>query len=106
MEDGTGSRANAVPYNQQDFEQLRRECLQSGSLFCDPTFPADWDSLGYNQLGRYSSKTIGVEWKRPTVSLIIHQCSSEHTMVRDRPSGPFITVYGPHIHHVHKVMWV
>ncbi|TMS00963.1 Calpain-1 catalytic subunit [Larimichthys crocea] len=67
VEDGTGSRANAVPYNQQDFEQLRRECLQSGSLFCDPTFPADWDSLGYNQLGRYSSKTIGVEWKRPTV---------------------------------------
>uniref|UniRef100_A0A3B4Y4Z6 Calpain 8 n=1 Tax=Seriola lalandi dorsalis TaxID=1841481 RepID=A0A3B4Y4Z6_SERLL len=65
-EDGTGSQANAIPFNQQDFEQLRSECLQSGSLFCDPTFPATWDSLGYNQLGRYSSKTIGVEWKRPT----------------------------------------
>ncbi len=67
-EDGVGSRANAVPFNQQDFEQLRSECLRTGSLFCDPTFPAGWDSLGYNQLGRYSSKTIGVEWKRPTVS--------------------------------------
>ncbi|XP_049900911.1 calpain-8 [Epinephelus moara] len=65
-EDGSGCRANAVPFNQQKFEQLRSECLQNGSLFCDPTFPADWDSLGYNQLGRYSSKTIGVEWKRPT----------------------------------------
>ncbi|KAG7217981.1 hypothetical protein INR49_008133 [Caranx melampygus] len=65
-EDGSGSQANAIPFNQQDFEQLRRECLQNGSLFCDPTFPATWDSLGYNQLGRYSPKTIGVEWKRPT----------------------------------------
>ncbi|XP_042371579.1 calpain-2 catalytic subunit-like, partial [Plectropomus leopardus] len=65
-EDRSGSRTNAVPFNGQDFEQLRNECLQSGSLFCDPTFPAAWDSLGYNQLGRYSSKTIGVEWKRPT----------------------------------------
>ncbi|XP_068455589.1 calpain-2 catalytic subunit-like [Clinocottus analis] len=66
IEDGTGSRDNAVPFNQQNFEQLQKACLQSGSLFCDPTFPADWDSLGYNQLGRYSSKTIGTEWKRPT----------------------------------------
>ncbi|XP_068607556.1 calpain-2 catalytic subunit-like [Brachionichthys hirsutus] len=30
----------------------QRECLQNGSLFCDPAF------LGYNQLGRHSSKTI------------------------------------------------
>nr|XP_046233881.1 calpain-2 catalytic subunit-like isoform X2 [Scatophagus argus] len=65
-EEGAGSWANAVPFNQQDFEKLRSKCLQTGSLFCDPTFPANWDSLGYNQLGRYSSKTIGVEWKRPT----------------------------------------
>ncbi|XP_028446274.1 calpain-2 catalytic subunit [Perca flavescens] len=64
-EDGAGSRDNAVSFNQQSFEQLQSECLQSGSLFCDPTFPAAWDSLGYNQLGRYSSKTKGVEWKRP-----------------------------------------
>ncbi|XP_028259044.1 calpain-2 catalytic subunit-like isoform X2 [Parambassis ranga] len=65
-EDSAGSRVNAVSFNQQDFEHLLRESLQSGSLFCDPTFPADWDSLGYNQLGRYSSKTVGVEWRRPT----------------------------------------
>uniref|UniRef100_A0A7N6AMS0 Calpain catalytic domain-containing protein n=1 Tax=Anabas testudineus TaxID=64144 RepID=A0A7N6AMS0_ANATE len=65
-EDGIGSHTNAVPFHQQDFELLRRKCLQTGSLFCDPTFPAGWDSLGYNQLGRYSSKTIGVEWKRPS----------------------------------------
>ncbi|XP_031697504.1 calpain-2 catalytic subunit-like, partial [Anarrhichthys ocellatus] len=58
--------SSAVPFNQQNFEQLQKECLKSGSLFCDPTFPADRDSLGYNQLGRYSSKTIGTEWKRPT----------------------------------------
>ncbi|KAL6111251.1 capn8 [Pungitius sinensis] len=66
LEDGAGSRANAVLFKQQNFELLQDECLRSGSLFCDPTFPPDWDSLGYNQLGRYSSKTIGIEWKRPT----------------------------------------
>uniref|UniRef100_A0A3Q1H5N5 Calpain 8 n=1 Tax=Acanthochromis polyacanthus TaxID=80966 RepID=A0A3Q1H5N5_9TELE len=66
LEDGAGSRSSAVPFNQQNFEQLQQDCLQNGSLFCDPTFPASWDSLGYNELGRYSSKTIGVEWKRPT----------------------------------------
>ncbi|XP_031154478.1 calpain-2 catalytic subunit-like [Sander lucioperca] len=65
-EDGAGCRDNAVPFNQQSFEQLKSECLQTGSLFCDPTFPAGWDSLGYDELGRYSSKTKGVEWKRPT----------------------------------------
>uniref|UniRef100_A0A673A7C8 calpain-2 n=1 Tax=Sphaeramia orbicularis TaxID=375764 RepID=A0A673A7C8_9TELE len=65
-EEGAGSRANTIPFNQQDFELLQRECLRSGTLFCDPTFPASWDSLGYNQLGRYSPKTSGVEWKRPT----------------------------------------
>ncbi|KAM6977236.1 calpain-8 [Aplochiton taeniatus] len=64
-EDGLGSNDNAVPFNKQDFQTLRKECEERRSLFCDPTFPADWNSLGYNELGRYSSKTRNVEWKRP-----------------------------------------
>uniref|UniRef100_A0A8B9KY99 Calpain-2 catalytic subunit-like n=1 Tax=Astyanax mexicanus TaxID=7994 RepID=A0A8B9KY99_ASTMX len=54
------------PNKKSDYLSLRRECLQRKTLFCDPTFPADSSSLGYNQLGRYSSKTAGVVWKRPT----------------------------------------
>ncbi|MCI4393332.1 hypothetical protein PGIGA_G00156190 [Pangasianodon gigas] len=65
-EEGVGGNDNAIPFNNQDFEKLRRECLESGKLFCDPTFPAESRSLGYNQLGRYSSKTMGMEWKRPS----------------------------------------
>ncbi|XP_017314390.1 calpain-2 catalytic subunit [Ictalurus punctatus] len=65
-EEGLGGNDNAIPFNNQDFEKLRRECLESGNLFCDPTFPAECRSLGYNQLGRYSSKSTGVEWKRPS----------------------------------------
>ncbi|XP_068178338.1 calpain-2 catalytic subunit-like isoform X2 [Antennarius striatus] len=65
-EEGVGSRANAVAFGGQDFQKLRGACLQSGTLFCDPAFPAGWDALGFNQLGRYSPKTTGVEWKRPT----------------------------------------
>uniref|UniRef100_A0A8C1JPU9 Calpain 8 n=1 Tax=Cyprinus carpio TaxID=7962 RepID=A0A8C1JPU9_CYPCA len=50
---------------QQDYQTLKQECLAKKTLFCDPTFPAESDSLGYNELGRYSSKTRGVQWKRP-----------------------------------------
>uniref|UniRef100_A0A8C8JRI4 Calpain 8 n=1 Tax=Oncorhynchus tshawytscha TaxID=74940 RepID=A0A8C8JRI4_ONCTS len=64
-EEGEGSNDKAIPFNKQDFQTLRRECLESGKLFSDTSFPADWNSLGYNELGRYSSKTRGVEWKRP-----------------------------------------
>ncbi|TSK67238.1 Calpain-2 catalytic subunit [Bagarius yarrelli] len=65
-EEGLGSNDNAIPFNNQDFKKLLQECLNSGKLFCDPTFPAESRSLGYNQLGQYSAKTTGVEWKRPT----------------------------------------
>uniref|UniRef100_A0A3P8Z4K3 Calpain 8 n=1 Tax=Esox lucius TaxID=8010 RepID=A0A3P8Z4K3_ESOLU len=63
--EGEGTNDNAIPFNKQDFQSLRKACLESGTLFSDPTFPADWNSLGYNELGRYSLKTRGVEWKRP-----------------------------------------
>lgn len=66
-EEGIGSNDKAIPFNKQDFDSLRRTCLESGTLFNDSAFPANWNSLGYNELGRYSSKTKGVEWKRPTV---------------------------------------
>ncbi|XP_048038825.1 calpain-8 [Megalobrama amblycephala] len=63
--DGVGTNENAIPYNKQDYQSLKQECLAKKTLFCDPTFPAESDSLGYNELGRYSFKTRGVEWKRP-----------------------------------------
>uniref|UniRef100_A0A7N6C076 Calpain 2, (m/II) large subunit b n=1 Tax=Anabas testudineus TaxID=64144 RepID=A0A7N6C076_ANATE len=63
---GFGTNANAQPYLNQDFESLRAQCRSAGRLFCDPTFPAEPESLGFNELGRNSSKTRGVSWKRPT----------------------------------------
>nr|XP_015218038.1 PREDICTED: calpain-2 catalytic subunit-like isoform X1 [Lepisosteus oculatus]XP_015218039.1 PREDICTED: calpain-2 catalytic subunit-like isoform X1 [Lepisosteus oculatus] len=65
VEEGLGSNDNAVKYNNQDFESLQRQFLAKGILFSDETFPAEPESLGYNELGRYSSKTRGVVWKRP-----------------------------------------
>ncbi|XP_049632611.1 calpain-2 catalytic subunit [Suncus etruscus] len=64
--EGLGSHERAIKYLNQDYEQLRDECLQSGTLFQDPAFPAIPSALGYKELGPYSSKTRGVEWKRPT----------------------------------------
>ncbi|XP_023683852.2 calpain-2 catalytic subunit-like [Paramormyrops kingsleyae] len=62
---GFGSNANAIKYLGQDFEGLRAESLSRGALFCDPTFSAAPQSLGFNELGPSSSKTRGVQWKRP-----------------------------------------
>uniref|UniRef100_A0A670Z424 Calpain 8 n=1 Tax=Pseudonaja textilis TaxID=8673 RepID=A0A670Z424_PSETE len=63
--DGLGSSGNIVKYLNQDFEALKKQCLLSGTLFKDEKFPACSSSLGYKELGPYSSKTQGIIWKRP-----------------------------------------
>lgn len=65
--EGLGSHERAIKYLNQDYETLRNECLEAGALFQDPSFPALPSSLGFKELGPYSSKTRGIEWKRPTV---------------------------------------
>ncbi|XP_054569015.1 calpain-8 [Eptesicus fuscus] len=60
-----GSNQNAVKYLGQDFETLRRQCLDSGVLFKDPEFPACPAALGDKDLGPGSPQTRGVVWKRP-----------------------------------------
>ncbi|XP_044200130.1 calpain-1 catalytic subunit-like isoform X1 [Thunnus albacares] len=63
---GLGSVQQAVQHLNQDFQTLKEDCLQNGSLFQDPMFPAEPTSLGFKELGSFSAKTRGVEWKRPT----------------------------------------
>uniref|UniRef100_A0A673SYH7 Calpain catalytic domain-containing protein n=1 Tax=Suricata suricatta TaxID=37032 RepID=A0A673SYH7_SURSU len=62
---GHGSHHEAVRYLGQDFETLRRQCLDSGLLFEDPEFPACPSALGYEDLGPHSPQTRGIVWKRP-----------------------------------------
>ncbi|NXU74338.1 CANX protein, partial [Oreotrochilus melanogaster] len=64
--EGVGDHSNAVKYYNQDYEALKQECIESGSLFRDPQFPAGPSALGFKELGPHSSKTRGVEWKRPS----------------------------------------
>ncbi|XP_036984231.2 calpain-2 catalytic subunit [Artibeus jamaicensis] len=64
--EGLGSHERAVKYLNQDYEELRNQCLEAGVLFQDPSFPAIASSLGFKELGPHSSKTRGIEWKRPT----------------------------------------
>lgn len=59
----------AIKFLNQDYEELRRECMESGRLFEDPCFPAVPQSLGFKELAPNSSKTRGVRWIRPTVSV-------------------------------------
>lgn len=66
--EGVGQHHNAVKYLNQDYEALKQGCIESGTLFRDPQFPAGPSALGFKELGPHSSKTRGVEWKRPSVS--------------------------------------
>lgn len=65
---GVGTNSQAIKFLNQDFEDLRAQCLESGCLFQDDTFPALPSSLGFKELGRGSPKIRGVDWVRPTVS--------------------------------------
>ncbi|XP_041867129.1 calpain-2 catalytic subunit-like [Melanotaenia boesemani] len=64
-EEGIGTNENAVKFREQDYETLKQQCLKKGRLFEDDCFPAEGKSLGYNELGPYSSKTRDIVWKRP-----------------------------------------
>ncbi|KAM7394873.1 hypothetical protein PAMP_021648 [Pampus punctatissimus] len=63
---GIGSNSQAVKYLNQDYEELRQRCLETGCLFQDETFEALPSSLGFNELGPDSYKIRGVSWERPT----------------------------------------
>uniref|UniRef100_A0A8B9G0B9 Calpain-1 catalytic subunit n=1 Tax=Amazona collaria TaxID=241587 RepID=A0A8B9G0B9_9PSIT len=72
--EGLGQHNNAIKYLNQDYEALKQECIESGTLFRDPQFPAGPSALGFKELGPHSSKTRGVEWKRPSVSTGLGDC--------------------------------
>ncbi|XP_054736946.1 calpain-A [Anastrepha obliqua] len=56
-ERGSGTRVQA---DVQDFESIRRMCLANGSLFEDPLFPANNESLMFSQ-----RPDRHIEWLRP-----------------------------------------
>uniref|UniRef100_A0A673BSD3 Calpain 1, (mu/I) large subunit b n=1 Tax=Sphaeramia orbicularis TaxID=375764 RepID=A0A673BSD3_9TELE len=62
---GLGSVQQAVRYLNQDYNNIKGLRLRTGTLFDDPTFPAEPASLGFKELAPGSVKTRGVEWKRP-----------------------------------------
>ncbi|KAM4693238.1 calpain-2 catalytic subunit isoform 2-T2 [Discoglossus pictus] len=66
LANGFGTNEMAIKHLNQDYQALRDECLQSGTLFKDTYFPAIPSALGFNELGPNSSKTSGIVWKRPT----------------------------------------
>ena len=55
-----GSNARElVPYRQQSYEQLQRECLARQELFVDAEFPPHNKSLFYSRVEHE------IEWRRP-----------------------------------------
>uniref|UniRef100_A0A8C5CKP1 Calpain-2 catalytic subunit n=1 Tax=Gadus morhua TaxID=8049 RepID=A0A8C5CKP1_GADMO len=62
---GIGGYTRAVNYYNQDFEALKRDCLERRRLFEDESFEAVTSSLGFKDLGPNSYKVRGVKWQRP-----------------------------------------
>nr|XP_057914489.1 calpain-2 catalytic subunit-like [Doryrhamphus excisus] len=62
---GIGTNDHAVPYLNQDFESLRRSCLERRRLFEDEAFEPLPASLGFDELGPNSYKVRGIKWLRP-----------------------------------------
>lgn len=52
-----------VPYKNQHYDALKKECLENKKLFEDPEFPCTNASLFYK-----TPLSGRVEWKRPKVS--------------------------------------
>lgn len=64
-----GSTENPIKFKDQDFETLQAECLKSGVLFSDPTFPAEQKSIGTPE---DPDPKKAIQWKRPKVRKFDH----------------------------------
>uniref|UniRef100_A0A8C5PEH6 Uncharacterized protein n=1 Tax=Leptobrachium leishanense TaxID=445787 RepID=A0A8C5PEH6_9ANUR len=62
---GLGTPEKPLKYLNQDFEELKAQCLAAGVLFEDTTFPASSSSLGLKDWGAGSNNVKGIIWKRP-----------------------------------------
>lgn len=59
-----GSIGNPVRFRGQNFKKLLEECLKSGKLFSDPTFPAEQASIGVPEDPDPKKE---IKWQRPKV---------------------------------------
>ncbi|KAM7399262.1 hypothetical protein PAMP_018543 [Pampus punctatissimus] len=62
MEAPQGSIENPIKFGKQDFKTLQEECLKSGKLFFDPTFPAEQKSIG---MPEDPDPKKAIKWQRP-----------------------------------------
>ena len=88
-QDGSeGSPSNPAKFNNQDYAQLKDNCLRRGRLFVDNTFPPNNQSLG--DLPDLSSwREAQVEWLRPAVKYFFLPFSILCVFVRARSSDLF-----------------
>lgn len=50
----------------QNFEEIKKNCLRAGRLFEDNVFPATYDSL-FLEPNRIQGQNLAVKWLRPHV---------------------------------------
>ncbi|KAM6987956.1 LOW QUALITY PROTEIN: calpain-12 [Tautogolabrus adspersus] len=57
-----GSIENPIRFMDQDFQTILEECLKSGEMFVDPTFPAEQKSIGMRE---DADPKKAIKWQRP-----------------------------------------
>ena len=64
------SPETAVPYEDQKYDVLKAQLVESGSLFEDEVFPAIDASVFYKEAPpQYAGSPHAIQWLRPKVSL-------------------------------------
>ncbi|CAI5643295.1 unnamed protein product [Oreochromis niloticus] len=85
-QDGSeGSPSNPAKFKNQDFAQIKADCLHSGRLFVDNTFPPNSGSLG-DLPDLSTSQENDVEWLRPADILKLQKINDEPAFCIDGAS--------------------
>ena len=76
--DGLGTISNPEKFLNQDYQLLKQYCNINRVRYVDDMFPPDKRSIGKDILS--PSDLAAVEWKRPTVSVLVaEKMGSHHT---------------------------
>ena len=76
--DGLGTVSNPEKFLNQDYQLLKQYCNINRVRYVDDMFPPDRRSIGKDILS--PSDLAAVEWKRPTVSVLVaEKMGSHHT---------------------------
>ena len=87
---GFGSLANPEMFLNQDFQQLKKYCIERQLRYIDDMFPPNQNSIG--QVSLSHSQLARVEWLRPGVCVFLFVCCNKDSERNGKQSWPYIYI--------------